>query len=240
MDTLYLELDQGLGDNIICAGLICHLAKGHKVIVRICNKQMPNKLTYETFFADTGIELVNAGWQPVTNNSPYEILQKGMAIDNAITGKVRDPFQPLYSAVAIRKAREPKEYPYPLGFFKVFNVSYQVRAANCPLRRNSFKVKQKWYPKKNRYFFKFDRDGAFPMDPDKLPAMPFVTTEYNPNESILAYREIIENAAEIHCVDSSFFHLVNSFKPKGMLFYHWYARPNSPEFNMHPEWMILR
>lgn len=49
------------------------------------------------------------------------------------------------------------------------------------------------------------------------------STDYNVN--VFSYLKIIENAAEIHCMDSSFKHLIDSLPSvKGKLFYHLYVR----------------
>jgi hypothetical protein len=44
------------------------------------------------------------------------------------------------------------------------------------------------------------------------------------DQSILRYIGLIHEADEIHVIDSAFFHLVNSFKPKANLFLHQYPR----------------
>ena len=61
-------------------------------------------------------------------------------------------------------------------------------------------------------------------------------------DNIFLYAKIIENATEVHCIDSSFLNLVEHLQPKGKLFYHKYARPlanivNSP--TVKKDWDII-
>jgi hypothetical protein len=41
---------------------------------------------------------------------------------------------------------------------------------------------------------------------------------------MLSYRDVIENATEVYCIDGSCYHLVESLEPKGKRFLHRYAR----------------
>lgn len=45
-----------------------------------------------------------------------------------------------------------------------------------------------------------------------------------PADSLLRYATLINTADEIHCIDSVFFHLVDSLNPVGKLYLHCYAR----------------
>ena len=40
------------------------------------------------------------------------------------------------------------------------------------------------------------------------------------SDTIFDYKKLIENATEIHCIDSSFKHLVESLNTNATLFYH--------------------
>jgi hypothetical protein len=57
--------------------------------------------------------------------------------------------------------------------------------------------------------------------------------------SILRYVEALKNAEEIHCIDSSFLHLVERVETNGKLFYHKGARPHSTDFNFKKDWTIV-
>ena len=58
--------------------------------------------------------------------------------------------------------------------------------------------------------------------------------------NMLDYLKLIENAKEIHCIDSSFFHFVGSlvFRIKALLFYHDIRRTTF--LNVSNEWNKYR
>jgi hypothetical protein len=61
-------------------------------------------------------------------------------------------------------------------------------------------------------------------------------------QSILSYCDAIENAPEVHVINSSFFHLTESLNPKGKLYLHRYARHYTPGWEDGPrkhKWNII-
>jgi len=56
------------------------------------------------------------------------------------------------------------------------------------------------------------------------------------------YKKLIENATEIHCIDSSFKHLVESLKTSGILFYHKnfnFRSTSSEEHKTNKNWIEI-
>jgi len=65
---------------------------------------------------------------------------------------------------------------------------------------------------------------------------------FNEKGSMLQYAQAIENAPEIHVIDSSFYHLTECLNPTGKLFLHRYARFYCPGFHDIParhKWEII-
>lgn len=59
--------------------------------------------------------------------------------------------------------------------------------------------------------------------------------------SILGYVKMINQANEIHCIDSSFIHLAEALETTGKLFYHQYARPNSTDnYQFRKPWKTIK
>lgn len=252
--TLYIELDHGLGDNIICAGLLNYLAEHNEVYVSITGRQIKNRHTYNTFFANTKIIFVDERYSNV-RIAEQDIVLKQNGREIRHVNKVADP-KTVFTQLQSNTIRQRgAQLAYPLGFFIDRPISYKEKFKYCPLRKNSFNVLQIPAPKKPYIFMHEDEERGYLIDRKRIKSkLPIVKVKYDPNVSVLAYRELIENAAEIHCIDSSIFHLVNALlwpnkhisdvkgKTNGIpkLFYHWYARPYSPQFNMHPEWNKLK
>ena len=60
--------------------------------------------------------------------------------------------------------------------------------------------------------------GDLDLDLDFKPI--YIKKELDPYKNIFLYRDLIENAKEIHCIDSSFLHLVERLKTNSKLFFH--------------------
>lgn len=63
---------------------------------------------------------------------------------------------------------------------------------------------------------------------------------YHRHASILAWCGLLENAKYVQVIDSAFLHLTEQLNPKGKLFYHHYARPNSENYRtLRHHWNII-
>jgi hypothetical protein len=89
-----------------------------------------------------------------------------------------------------------------------------------------------------------DLERGFEIKVDNVNFQPFcISKKYSGTYgevSILNYAKIIENAKEIHCIDSSVLHLVECLPTKAKLFYHKYARPNSTDYKyLTKNWEVI-
>jgi hypothetical protein len=101
---------------------------------------------------------------------------------------------------------------------------------------------------KTKYIFVHDDfNRGFNLDPNRLPAN-YRIIRPNPSKfkkySVFNYLKVIENASEIHCMESSFAALIESFKLNVPKFAHRYARPEAKsnkifEFTYKNHWEIL-
>ena len=64
----------------------------------------------------------------------------------------------------------------------------------------------------------------------------FVSKEIGKN--IFSYIDLIKRAQEIHCVDSAFIHLVDSFTLSSSLYFH-DVRKDNYKFNLKNNWNII-
>jgi hypothetical protein len=79
--------------------------------------------------------------------------------------------------------------------------------------------------------------GRFPLKINSSLPQIYVASE---SESILDWIEVIKNADEIHCVDSSFIHLCDSLDIKSKkLFYHDVGKAPETYFNLQHSWSRL-
>lgn len=110
---------------------------------------------------------------------------------------------------------------------------FRQAGLNPDLRWHGFRIQREWgselWPPEGDYAFVHeDRARNMIIRDELLPAMPIVLAEKR--DTIFAYLGVIENAAEIHVIDSAFLALCDQIKTKAhRLVLHHYARPNSKE-----------
>jgi hypothetical protein len=71
--------------------------------------------------------------------------------------------------------------------------------------------------------------------PSALPRVD-IRAGMDPSNNLLACRRLIMQAREIHCVNSSVLHLVDSLDPPGARFYHAVRRT---DFKLRPSWTLV-
>jgi hypothetical protein len=143
---------------------------------------------------------------------------------------------------------------FQLGYFKSVppndgesHIEWMYRQANenvanrfeyCPLIQAAKLVKK----------IKKDGDFIFVHDDESrgynisLKTIFKKVSPENTGKSILAYSDILYNAKEIHCIDSSFLHLTEAIWTSGSLTYHQYARPYHPlsNYKFRKDWTIIK
>lgn len=130
------------------------------------------------------------------------------------------------------KQREDEDFVQ--WFYRQAGMAYEERVKWCPVQEAAKKVKQTRVSDRFPYDFIHDVGsiGVFRIDyqTDRMVFRP------GKHGSILQYVDLLKNATEIHCIDSSFFHLVESVETTGKLFYH-KLRPNSTYYNSIKQWI---
>lgn len=159
---------------------------------------------------------------------------------------------------AVVKMREHKgsirayedEIPRDIDFFqmdhyrwiyeKLLFLPYDFRWNQCPIKLASRRVSQACFRDIEQYrFIHDDPERGFRIRMQDIKPLARTTVDaidrwHRPHDlamSILRYVDMIEYAAEVHVIDSAFFHLTESIQPKGKLFLHRYARPYYPVWN---------
>lgn len=121
-------------------------------------------------------------------------------------------------------------------FYRQAGVSLIDKDKCCSIKKAAA---SKDFDNNNAGYSKFvivhdDKKRGFVID--KIGLRPYNDTD----NSILTKIKTLSNASEIHCIDSSFLHLIEAIDTKGKLFYHPYARPNSTKYNcLKKNWTIV-
>ena len=83
--------------------------------------------------------------------------------------------------------------------------------------------------------------GKVELITNKKLSTIFIEKETDLYKNIFLYLKIIENAKEIHCLDSSFLHLVERVKTDAMLFFHNIKKDGQKGAELHlvKNWQII-
>ena len=209
----------GLGDLIVLSGAAVMLEKIHGSLTLTSTDKYKDE--FERIFADypnikLDVILTREG-QFIKDDISENLLFHDETI--SLVGTPLDEFERTY---------------------KHFGIPYEYRWDACPVEKACGKIKQLPVPDYRYAFVHHDQAREYSIDRKRLPDIPCYYAV--PGESILSFKDILENASEIHVIDSAFFHLAESLKPQGRLFFHRYARPYNKRYNDYKtryKWEVL-
>jgi hypothetical protein len=206
----------GLGDGILQAGAFVVLCERYGEIAVPCYEQYETS-TRSFFAAYPQISVYTLqhrfgfDW-----GSPPEWHWKKRIKEFGLAG------EPLRAGVYAGGIDED----FSASFYRQLGVPYAARWERCPLREAATQVEQlslSQWPTERKIFLHDDPIRGFVIRRFINRGQAF-HPDNDTSQSILRYIDLIEEAQEIHVIDSAFFHLVNSFKPKAKLFLHQYPR----------------
>jgi len=130
-------------------------------------------------------------------------------------------------------------WDFTKSFYEHAGLDYSARWDKSPIREAAKSLEQfEWAPGIPKVFVHDDPVRGFRIYKSISPEHSNPRPIQNPS-SILHYAKIIEEADEIHVIDSAFFWLVNALKPRGKLYLHCYARwprPRSFRYDSKQDW----
>jgi hypothetical protein len=212
----------GTGDLIACSGLIVILSRGHaRFAVRCWDDDACN---VASFFADhPNIKVETSIESVMTSDVDHQFNGPGFAFRNVLPAVDVDFFENVYRS---------------------YGVPYAERWNSCPIPEAVKMVPQVPVPNCRYMFVHDDSTRRMVIDPRYLFAsgLKRYRPVYEAGRSILAFRDVIENAEQIHVIDSSFFHLCEQFNPRGALYFHRYPkqyRKVTGEYRTRHNWTVF-
>jgi len=205
----------GLGDHIVCHGLVRYYAE--KLDVSLFCKHH-NKVSVGAMFADLPVKII-----PVSNHVEAYQLQQRM------TGPL------LHILVNDNEPEILKGLTFDEIFFKKADVPFELKWDKFFVPRNKT---TEISPPAGPYIV-VHQDERFRVNVDS--PLPVFQITRDLTENVFDFRAVLENAAELHVIDSTFMFIVDQFKCPGKKFVHRYARPNPlwqlPKLTS--DWIIL-
>ena len=212
---IYIYHHLGLGDHIICNGMVRHFYKKYGSVKLFCYFKTLDNVSY--MYRDLpNLELI-----PV--NSVFEADNYLNKIDNT-TKKVKIGFNNLNNYM------DPMTFDE--AFYKIVDLDFSVRFDEFYVEREIDKeveVFKRLNPNNEKYIFIHDdKSRGLKIDESRIGSS--YKRIYNDNSIPLFHcMTLIENAEEVHVMQSSVKDLINSFeftKPK--FFLHEYVRNYTP------------
>ncbi len=215
-DSLIIFPHLGLGDQIINKGAINVVSKNFKKIYLVSWRKFQNSMDY--LYAD--LENVEMLYIEPKNNE--------VGFDNYFLSVTKYADSKNLKVLKLGYEHKKKGIPFYEAFYRQIKVDYQNSYSHFKVLRDKSSEK-----KLNDHIFKY-----FNVSPENYKLVHkehssgkkslrvsdentiYVNKESDPFNNLFLYIDLINNAKEIHCLNSSFCHLVDRVESKGNLFYH--------------------
>lgn len=231
MSSVLVYHPLGLGDHFACASIVREYAKQYDRVGLFCSPvNYPSVAFLYRDLPNVSIELMRShkdATRFILLNKLYLAPRQYDRVQTVGTFSVEDGVQ------------------YERQFYQMAHVPFEKLWDSFYIDRDNIKEEalfNRLYPGKPYYFI--HDDNRFPIDPARLPNLPAVRPAKELAETVFEYGTLIEQATEIHVVDSSFMFLIDCMQydnPSQKLFVHRYTRPNMP-WNLpilKKPWVIL-
>lgn len=222
----------GLGDHIICNAIVRHLAKDDIVIV-------PVKRSYETsvkFLYSDDPKIKVASFADDAETDRYCRFMEKQGLEVIWNGNVG----------SAKKVWKKSGRQWDQKFYEQMNLDFNLRWDNFKLPKNSCaweKLFQLKFPGVVPEDFLFVHHtssmGVKKIHEDLLKSRYKFIPDITYTDNIFDYVGLLENAREIHCINSSFLCLADSLHSKGEL--HFHASAQDLDFNsptLRSNWII--
>jgi len=107
--------------------------------------------------------------------------------------------------------------------YRQVDIPFAERWNSSPVKQAAKLVRQIPWPE-GAAFLHDDAERGFAIEKFLRYPVVFQRVRKGEAESLLGYAQAIEQAPEVHVIDSAFVHLAESLHPRGALFLHRYAR----------------
>jgi hypothetical protein len=227
MEKILVATRGGLGDQIICNGIINHWSETYHVILPVRKDFIPSMQCL--YMDNPNVEIIQADHQTLGPWHEQEMADKcHQYAAQYISLGTLGINETIYQESMYEYAGLPFEYRYSKFRFPSEVKNRQNLFQHYVQAKEPYSLVHRWGSSGPAYFH---------VDATTYPIIEVVPHSNN----IFDWIDLILNATEIHCLPSSFFHLVDSILPqvKAKLFYHNARRHTSMnpfnEFN-HGRW----
>jgi len=209
---MYLRTHLGLGDQVICCGLAREIAKKENDV-----KFFTKKVNYPSVFAMLkdvpSITLVRVR----DDNRVKKILKRDIANRKMLLGFYGDGWR--------GNDYDETGMAFDENLYDQSGIDFEKRWSSFYVNRDRKKEKEVFekYDISGEYCFCHETPKCYRIDRSRVfnPVFP----DRNISDNIFDFRVLIENAAEVHLIESCFLHWLDATDIGEKLYAHRYARP---------------
>lgn len=225
----YIYPHMGMGDFLICNGLIRKLIKTQEEYSIFVHKK--NYESVDFMFKD----LKNIKY--IIGNEDYTPK------DNFVINYIKSNNINVENLIRITLDRDIISKSFDENFYLSKSIPFNYRWDNFKCERD-YESEKKLYEKMDLngvdyVFVHDDSSRGYNIKNDYLKNKKVIRPVIGFTNNIFDYLTIIENANEIHCMDSSFRMMIDSYPMDKNLFFHTYCRPNRDFAQSKNKWNLI-
>lgn len=214
MDNIYIYEHLGLGDQIACNGIVRAYAEKYKTVY-VFAKPKNSKNVIRMFRDLDNVKII-----PMDENHVRQFMKISPDNNYLIVG---------HEALHKELVRD-KNGRFDQIFYSMAQLPFEYKWEKFHFERDIEAEKDVFYNKlgltdDSEFIFVHD-DGERPIPNDRLPSGIKIIRPDRKDISIFDFLYTIEKAKEIHCIDSSFFNLIDciQLRKDDKLFFHKYVK----------------
>lgn len=228
---------QGLGDHILCNAIYRRLSDKHRIVVILVRLRYYDELKYMLR------DLPNVYFIIIPNFKYWFFIKKFRTLIQFL--RLRSIRLGIYGEGFFLSALR-----FDNNFYLQAEMEFDLRWSNFKVIRNLEKENEvtkrliKW--KYDYIFLHEDISRGYLIDRSRIKTnLPIITPLQSREFSIFDYRTVIQNASEVHVIESSFAAYIDSLpETNSIKFAHRYTRPEAKsdykhEFSYKNKWQIL-
>lgn len=248
MKEVYIYQHLGLGDHIICNGLVREIANQNRDVIFYLFSKAPYVKSNHWMYRDVENIKILGAYSEYPDHAVLEFIQnKNLGMNLLRTGYNINEISNMVPDGEPQLLKIGHEFfnngvQFDNSFYNQFNMDFCKRWSSFYIKRD--------FEKETSLFESFNMERGYTViHEDSYRRMVVrdvnrdncLVIDKNITENIFDYLTILENASEIHCIESCFLFLIDSFNFKSKLFSHRYARQYPPNLapTLKNKWTIL-
>jgi hypothetical protein len=223
--TLFIHHHLGLGDHIICNGLVRTLLNESRVYSGVCvfAKEVHKSKVSRMFDDDDRISVIS-----IPKDKDEIEFTNNYISSNFVTNFIRCGFGGIYNFYTMGITKNFDEV-----FYLMAGIPHETKWTNFKIRRDygeESRVYGKLNPNKEKYIFVHDDySRGMVITPNNPKNLKIIKNDIT--ESIFDMTMVLEGASEIHCMESSMKCLIETVRTNCPLYLHTTIRPDGQGSN---------